>query len=388
MQGRDNVKVEIAHRTPDYDSYRAARVKSLFNCEDATAFDLVADLPIEERDWQIGVVVGPSGSGKSSIGKALWGGGPYRASQFRWPKDAPIVDVIGKGVEFDTVTGALGQVGLGEVRAWLRPYHVLSTGQQFRADLARVLAERPDRVIVDEFTSVVDRQIAKIGAQAFAKGWRRGPGQAVLLTCHYDVLDWLQPDWTYDTGKDEFAWEWLQRRPPIEVEIRLGGWDLWETFKPYHYLEAGPMLAGKVYVAFVDGEPVAHLGMATKNVPVKHKGRTVQSVEARACRMVVMPEWQGAGVGMRFLNHVCEMQKQGEGVLPRRMTTVFHTSHPQLCSALRRDPKWVQVSAHLYGGSKAASLKSMTKAGARIAGFGGHMRAVQGFRYVGEKAAA
>ena len=372
------MRVEIAHRTDDFSSYRAARVKSLFNCEDATAFDLTADLPVEDRDWKIGVVVGPSGSGKSSIGRALWDGEGIKRSAFRWPKDRPIIDVIADRGDFDEVTGALGQVGLGEVRAWLRPYHVLSTGQQFRADLARVLAERPERVVVDEFTSVVDRQIAKVGAQAFAKGWRRGPGHAVLLPCHYDVLDWLGPDWVFDTASGAFTWGWNQRRPPIDVDIRQGDWSLWPLFKPYHYLEAGPMIGAKVYVAFIDDRPVAHLGMGTAAIKTKQG----QTFEARACRMVVMPEWQGAGVGMRFLNAVCELQRTGEGIKPgRRLTTIFHTSHPQLCAALRRDPRWVQVSAALHGTNKkksGASMKSIN------VGYGGHFRAVQGFRYLGE----
>ena len=56
----------------------------------------------------------------------------------------------------DLVGGA--QVGLGDVPTWLRPYRVLSTGQQFRANLARVLCEAPARVVIDEFTSVVDRK--------------------------------------------------------------------------------------------------------------------------------------------------------------------------------------------------------------------------------------
>ena len=60
-------------------------------------------------------------------------------------------------------------MGLGSVPAWLRPYHVLSNGERFRADLARLIAERPARAVVDEFSSVVDRQIARIGAMAFAK---------------------------------------------------------------------------------------------------------------------------------------------------------------------------------------------------------------------------
>lgn len=63
------------------------------------------------------------------------------------------------------------------------------------------MSEAPDEVIIDEFTSVVDRQIARIGALAFSKGWRRNKGkQVVLLSCHYDIIEWLQPDWVYDTG--------------------------------------------------------------------------------------------------------------------------------------------------------------------------------------------
>jgi GNAT superfamily N-acetyltransferase len=149
-------------------------------------------------------------------------------------------------------------------------------------------------------------------------------------------------------------------------------------FEPHHYLKAGPMPFGVCYVATVDGEPVAHLGMSSKYL---RGGR----IEARACRLVVMPEWQGAGVGVRFLNHVCDRYLRGEGhgkLEGRRMTTQFHTSHPGLCAALRRDPRWRQVSAKMHGESKAHSLKTMAASG-NNGGYGGHWRAVQGFRFVG-----
>jgi len=82
----------------------------------------------------------------------------------------------------------------------LRPFKALSNGQQFRAGMARLIVDAPDEVVVDEFTSVVDRQIAKIGAMAFAKGWRRNKGKrVVLLSPHYDIIEWLQPDWVYNT---------------------------------------------------------------------------------------------------------------------------------------------------------------------------------------------
>lgn len=168
----------------------------------------------------------------------------------------------------------------------------------------------------------------------------------------------------------------------------MGGWDLWPLFKPHHYLDSGPMIGAKCYVAFVEGEPVAHLGMGTKNVQTKDaSGRKVHAVEARGCRLVVMPEWQGAGVGMRFLNTVCQMNLEGEGTLPgRRMTTVFHTSHPQLATALRRDGKWRQVSGVLHGAHRGKSRASLQKTTGTGTGFGGHLRAVQGFRYYGKTA--
>jgi GNAT superfamily N-acetyltransferase len=377
------MRVEIDHQLPTPTSYRAARTASLFNAEGPPNFHHVADLDIEDDGWKIGVVVGPSGSGKSSIGRALWGGAAFHDPDEGWPTDRPIVDAIDPDGDFNAVTAALGAVGLGDVPAWLRPYHVLSNGEKFRADLARVVAEAPKRVVLDEFSSVVDRQIAQVGAGAFAKSWRRTGGQAVLLSCHYDILDWLEPDWVYDTRDGLFTRGSVQhRRLRIEVEIREGGWDLWPLFEPHHYLKVPRMVGAGCYVAFVDGDPVAHLAVGTKSLATK--GAT--TVEARACRLVVMPEWQGAGVGMRFLNHVCQIQLDGQGrIKGRRMTSLFHTSHPQLCAALRRDPKWVQVSAVLHGANKAKSSASLrrTSKGGIGSGFGGHFRAVQGFRYVG-----
>lgn len=371
--------VSVDNRCANATSFRAAYVKSLFNAEDGSRFTLEADLPIDDPDWSIGVVVGPSGSGKSSIGHALWGGEAFYEPS--WSSDRPIIDEIAPDADTAAVTAALGSVGLGDVPAWLRPYSVLSNGERFRADLARIVSEAPARVVVDEFTSVVDRQIARVGAQAFAKSWRRNRGcQAVLLTCHYDILDWVAADWEFDTQSREFTRGCQRRRPPIEVEIREGGWGLWPLFKPHHYLDSGPMPAARCYVAFVDGEPVAHLGMGTKNVTTK-QGATV---EARACRMVVMPEWQGAGIGMRFLNHLCQRNLEGVGRIEgERMTTLFHTSHPVLCQALRRDPCWRQVSGVLHGERAVRNGAPRRYAGMVSASFGGHFRAVSGFRYVG-----
>lgn len=372
--------IQVRNRCSDFDSYRAARVKSLFNAESGANFALDAELPIEEDDWRIGVIVGPSGSGKSSLGHLVFGEAEvYREPD--WPEDAPIIDAIAPGKDFNDVTAALAAVGLGDVPAWLRPYAVLSNGEKFRAMLARVIADAPERVVIDEFTSVVDRQIAKFGALAFQKAWRRTKGKAVLLTPHYDVLEWVEPDWTFDTATRTFDRRRLQR-PSFDLEVWETDWRYWPAFEPHHYLKIGKMIAATNYVGTVDGELVVHLAVS----PAFHQGGCF-----RASRLVVMPEWQGAGVGMRFLNHVCERYLRGENRYGRPGPMLFHTSHPGLCAALRRDSKWVQKSARLFGANKLRSARSLTRAarkrgGAEIGtGFGGHFRAVQGFKYIGSR---
>ena len=371
------MKIEIRHHCSDFETYRAARVKSLFNVESGANFSLDADLPIDDGNWQIGIVVGPSGSGKTSIGAKM---GKFYAP--RWPSDTPIVDAINPSGEFDAVTGALSAVGLGSVPTWLRPYAVLSNGEKFRATLARLVCEAPKLAVVDEFSSVVDRQIAKVGAGAFAKAWRRTGGKVVLLSCHYDILDWVVPDWVFDTASGQFNRGLLWRRPPLDIEIFETNWRHWPLFEPHHYLKLPHMIAATNYVATVNNEWVAHLAVSTRQ----------GMIEARACRLVVMPEWQGAGVGMRFLNAVCELWRRGENRYQKPLRTLFHTSHPGLAMALRRDKKWTQVSAKLHGANKARCIATLNQSAKKVGvrpqgtGYGGHFRAVQGFRYLGEGA--
>jgi ABC-type thiamine transport system ATPase subunit len=371
------MKVAINHTCTDFDSYRAERVKSLFNVESGANFTLDAELPIDDKEWKIGVIVGASGSGKTSIGSKI---GKFYTP--KWAKDKPLIDEIMPDGDFNQVTGALAAVGLGSVPAWLRPYSVLSNGEKFRATLARLVCEAPSMAVLDEFSSVVDRQIAKVGAAAFAKSWRRTNGQVVLLSCHYDILDWLQPDWVFDTTTGTFDRGSLRQRPALDMQIYKTNWRYWRLFEPHHYLKLPNMIAADCYVATINDELVAHVAFSTRP----------GLVESRACRLVVMPEWQGIGVGMRFLNTISEAWRQGNNRYNKPMPTLFHTSHPNLAAALRRDPKWTQVSAQLCGQNKRRCIETIYKSDSKAkrrptnSGYGGHFRAVQGFRYLGEEA--
>lgn len=375
--------ISVDQSVPAFESYRTARVRSLFNVssEAGRRFQASAELPVDEEGWQVGLVVGPSGSGKSSLGRAAWGEDAFHRG-FAWG-EKPIIDEIGETEFFDDVAGALSAVGLGSVPSWLRPFGVLSTGEKFRAELARLLLSKRERVVFDEFTSVVDRRVAQIGAGAFAKAWRRQPGrQVILLSCHRDVEEWLLPDWTFDTESMTLSKRCLRRRPELTFEVFQTNWLPWRsTFEQHHYLKLPLMIGATCYVATHEGEPVAHVAVST----------TTGLKSARMCRLVVLPEWQGAGIGTRFIDHVAERWLAGKNRYGKPMTTIFHTSHPGLAAALRRNRRWLYKGGRLMGETGLKSLQTLAASRGQdltsargLSKFGGHMRAVQGFRYVGD----
>ena len=141
--------------------------------------------------------------------------------------------------------------------------------------------------------------------------------------------------------------------------------------------------AAEYFIGTVGGELVCHVAVC----PFFHGSAY------RATRLVVMPEWQGAGCGTKFLEWVCEYHKNGNGRCSKKLPTLFHTSHPQLIGFLNYSKNWVLKSQQIGGGDKVKSgrtqLRAAKKSGSDMkintGGYGGHFRAVQGFKYIGKK---
>ena len=74
-----------------------------------------------------------------------------------------------------------------------------------RVDIARALCLDKPVIVFDEFTSVVDREIAKVSAFAISKAVRRSQKKFIAVTCHYGVVDWLDPDWVFCTDTMKFS---------------------------------------------------------------------------------------------------------------------------------------------------------------------------------------
>ena len=147
--------------------------------------------------WQIGMIVGGSGTGKSTIGRELFG--DLINDDFEYKAKSVIDDMPGKDIT--EIQKMFYAVGFGSVPSWLKPYQVLSNGEKMRVDLARKMLSS-DFVVFDEFTSVVDRQVAKIMSIAISKTIKRYPEKKfVAIGCHFDVIEFLQPDWVFNTDK-------------------------------------------------------------------------------------------------------------------------------------------------------------------------------------------
>jgi len=189
-------------------TYRVARVMSDFDIKpehSAEHFEGYIQMP---EHWQIGAIVGGSGTGKSSIARELF---PYSlVSGFEYTAKS-VIDDMPAGADINDISRMFYTVGFGSVPSWLKPYAVLSNGEKMRVDLARALLQR-DMVVFDEFTSVVDRQVAQTACIAINKTIRKTGKQFVAVSCHYDILDYLQPDWVFDTNNMQMVFQHVHAR--------------------------------------------------------------------------------------------------------------------------------------------------------------------------------
>lgn len=175
-------------------TFRVSKVQADFDVKPEHSCEhFVGDITIPDK-WNIGVIVGGSGTGKSTIAKEVFGNKIVGRLEY---SAASVIDDM-PDVAINEITKMFYAVGFGSVPSWLKPYSVLSNGEKMRVDLARSLLES-DFVVFDEFTSVVDRQVAQTASLAVSKAIRRMGKQFVAVSCHYDILDWLEPDWVFDT---------------------------------------------------------------------------------------------------------------------------------------------------------------------------------------------
>lgn len=192
---------DIVKEFPAKKTFRVASVMDAFDMQHSNVCErFTGNIEIESKKWNIGAIVGGSGTGKSTIAKNIFGD---KIVSFEYGNES-IIDEMPKGKTIAEITSAFGSVGFASPPSWLKPYSVLSMGEKMRVDLAKAILSDNDIIVFDEFTSVVDRIVAKTAAFSISKTIRKIDKKFIAIACHKDILDWLEPDWVYDTDEKIF----------------------------------------------------------------------------------------------------------------------------------------------------------------------------------------
>ncbi len=163
--------------------------------------NFVGNIDIEDKEWNVGLIVGSSGTGKSTIAKECFPNHYIKGYEY---KEKSIIDDMPKNKSIKEIEKTFTSVGFASPPSWLKPYDVLSNGEKMRVDLARSILEDKEVIVFDEFTSVVNREVAKTSSYAISKAVRKQNKKFIAVACHKDIIDWLEPDWIYDTDEKRF----------------------------------------------------------------------------------------------------------------------------------------------------------------------------------------
>lgn len=254
-----------------------------------------------ETGYSIGLIIGASGSGKTTLAKSIFGQDCFK--DYLDPSK-PVIDQFPKQMKYDECAAILTGVGLTSVPCWIRPAVTLSNGQRSRAEIALAIASEDQFTVIDEWTSVVDRTVAKVMSHCISKAIRKQKGRrVVLLSCHYDVASWLNPDWIIDCNKQEFQdrrslWQDFKREERLSFDIRETSGKEWKYFSKYHYL-SDKLPVGKMYHygLFHGEDQIGYLNYANY-VPKRPDKKLIYHFN----RLVIHPDYVGFGLGIKFLN--------------------------------------------------------------------------------------
>ena len=293
------------------------------------------EIPDEILNLDVNIIqiVGPSGSGKSTFLRAFKERG-WHYPRKKYDKSISVISNFKKNPR-DGIY-ALNSVGLSSMPIWVRPRNVLSMGEGFRADLALNLESN---VMIDEYTSVIDRWVARStsnGVQNYIR--KKGLKNVILCGCHYDVIEYVKPDIlidlvsekVYDLRSEKVRSKVFGKgdiKFTIEKVDAKKKSDVWKVFAPHHYLSSSLNLSSECWVAKWEGNMVGFCAVLSQPTGTANYCK-------RVSRLVVLPDFQGLRIGTRFLDAICEMYvKKGYKMYIR-------SAHEKLAHYWKKTPTW------------------------------------------------
>lgn len=149
---------------------------------------------MNKDDWNILLICGKSGSGKSTILREIYG--DVKPIEYDYSKC--VISQFPRLTE-EEVCDLLSSMGLASVPTWLRKPQELSNGERARLDIAKAIYDANGGVVLlDEYTSVVNRAAAKSMSHALQRYARQKGLKIIIASCHFDIVEWLQPDYMFN----------------------------------------------------------------------------------------------------------------------------------------------------------------------------------------------
>lgn len=325
-----HVKLESVPST----SYRAQRAADSVDLD--TKKKSIHELQIKcdiSKPYKIGLIIGNSGSGKTTLAKKMFNkdfGAGYDMSK-------AVIDLFPATNSYEDCANALNAIGLSQIPCWVKPLNTLSNGQRYRAEAALELSQS-DFVVLDEWTSVVDRTVAKIMSHALQKFVRsQANKQVVIISCHYDIVQWLDPDWVIDCNTQTFTDRGLlrpeerKRTDQLSFGVREVDRASWKVFSKYHYLSENFPPGKNHPIGLFDGRKQIGFCTFSNYVP----NRKNRKIIMHSNRVVVHPDYVGFGLGLKMVDLAADflMKKYGYEIRAK------FTSQPML-KARMKNPKW------------------------------------------------
>ena len=301
---------EVFLESPIFETFRCQKAcNSLdINIKEKSQHHLKIEADIEEP-FNIGLIIGSSGSGKTTLAKKIYGENCF---DMQIKENKPIIEQFPKNMTYAECATLLNGVGLNSVPCWVRPVNTLSNGQKARAEISLILANQKKINVVDEWTSVVDRTVAKAMSHCVQKMVRKTNKQIILLSCHYDIIEWLNPCWIIDCNKKEYInrrllWRDYKRKEKLQFEIREADRATWKMFSKYHYLSS-ILPGGKLYIyGLYHNETQIGFQCFANYIPHKNKK---EKRKYHFNRTVVHPDYLGLGLGIKLINETSNIMKK------------------------------------------------------------------------------
>lgn len=312
------------------------------------------------KEWNIGLIYGASGSGKTTLAKHLFGNNIFDISL---DENLPIIEQLPKEYSYEDCANILNGIGLNSVPCWVRPIKTLSNGQKARAEAAYLMCKN-DFVCIDEWTSVVDRTVAKAMSVCLYKFAKKHNKKIILLSCHYDILEWVNPDWLIDCNKQIFELPksddfFFNEREKLEFTIKEVGRETWKYFSKYHYLSE-LLPGGKIYLYGIFHNE-NQIGFQCFANYTPHKKGT--KIIYHSNRTVIHPDYNGLGLGIKLINETSKLLSKK---ISCRIMAKF--SSVPVFKAMKKQKQWIFLGQTRLMGKMKTGGNMTRRGGFREAG--------------------